>query len=39
MNPFKFGVLVDDEFFTDRTNELKEVKWTLNSEYLHETVL
>ena len=32
MNPFKFGVLVDDEFFTDRINELKEVKWTLNSE-------
>ena len=32
MNPFKFGVLVDDEFFTDRINELKEVLWTLNSE-------
>ncbi len=31
-NPFKFGVLVDDEFFTDRINELKEVMWTLNSE-------
>ena len=31
MNPFKFGVLVDDEFFTDRINELKEVQWTLNS--------
>lgn len=30
-NPFKFGVLVDDEFFTDRFNELKEVQWTLNS--------
>ena len=30
-NPFKFGVLVDDEFFTDRINELKEVQWTLNS--------
>lgn len=27
----KFGVLVDDEFFTDRFNELKEVQWTLNS--------
>ena len=32
MNPFKFGVLVDNEFFTDRTNELKEVQRTLNSE-------
>ena len=32
MNPFKFGVLVDDEFFTDRINELKEIQWTLNSE-------
>ncbi|MBR5656623.1 MAG: ATP-binding protein [Prevotella sp.] len=32
MNPFKFGVLVDDEFFTDRNDELKEVQWTLNSE-------
>ena len=32
MNPFKFGVLVDNEFFTDRINELKEVQWTLNSE-------
>ena len=32
MNPFKFGVLVDDEYFTDRINELKEVLWTLNSE-------
>ena len=32
MNPFKFGVLVDDEFFTDRNEELKEVQWTLNSE-------
>ncbi len=31
-NPFKFGVLVDDEFFTDRNEELKEVMWTLNSE-------
>lgn len=32
MNPFKFGVLVDNEFFTDRVNELKEVQQTLNSE-------
>ncbi len=31
-NPFKFGVLVDNEFFTDRSDELKEVQWTLNSE-------
>lgn len=31
-NPFKFGVLVDNEYFTDRINELKEVLWTLNSE-------
>ena len=32
MNPFKFGVLVDNEFFTDRVNELREVQQTLNSE-------
>ena len=31
-NPFKFGVLVDNEFFTDRIIELKEVQRTLNSE-------
>lgn len=31
MNPFKFGVLVDNEFFTDRINELKEIQQTLNS--------
>jgi len=31
-NPFKFGVLVDNEFFTDRTEELKEVQRTLDSE-------
>lgn len=31
-NPFKFGVLVDDEFFTDRVNELKEIQQILNSE-------
>jgi AAA+ ATPase superfamily predicted ATPase len=31
-NPFKFGVLVDDEYFTDRTKELKEVQRSLNSE-------
>ena len=27
-NPFKFGVLVDNEFFTDRNEELKEVQRT-----------
>jgi hypothetical protein len=31
-NPFKFGVLVDNEFFTDRTNELKQVLMSLNSQ-------
>ncbi len=31
-NPFKFGVLVDNEYFTDRSDELKEVQWTLDSE-------
>ena len=31
MNPFKYGVLVDNEYFTDRSNELKEVAMSLNS--------
>ena len=31
MNPFKFGVLVDDDFFTDRISELKEIQQTLDS--------
>lgn len=31
MNPFKFGVLVDDDFFTDRIGELKEIQQSLNS--------
>jgi AAA+ ATPase superfamily predicted ATPase len=31
-NPFKFGVLVDNEFFTDRINELKQVLMSLNSQ-------
>lgn len=31
-NPFKYGVLVDNEFFTDRTNELKQVLMSLNSQ-------
>ena len=30
-NPFKYGVLVDNEYFTDRSNELKEVAMSLNS--------
>lgn len=32
MNPFKFGTIVSDDFFTDRVNELEEVKQKLNSE-------
>lgn len=32
MNPFKFGTIVEDEFFTDRTTELQNVKEILNSE-------
>lgn len=32
MNPFKFGTIVKDDFFTDRINELEEVKQKLNSE-------
>ena len=31
MNPFKYGVLVDNEYFTDRSDELKEVAMSLNS--------
>jgi len=31
-NPFKFGTVVDGEFFTDRTEELKYVHQVLNSE-------
>ena len=30
-NPFKFGVLVDGEFFTDRVDEVKQVQMSLNS--------
>lgn len=30
-NPFQFGVLVDNEYFTDRINEIKEVQMSLNS--------
>ncbi len=32
MNPFKFGVIVKDEYFTDRIEELKKVKQLLDSE-------
>ena len=30
-NPFQFGILVDNEYFTDRVNEIKEVQMSLNS--------
>lgn len=30
MNPFKYGVLVDNEYFTDRSEELKEIAKSLN---------
>jgi hypothetical protein len=30
-NPFKFGSVVDKEYFTDRVNERQEVKQALNS--------
>ena len=32
MNPFKFGTIVKDEFFTDRIQELEVVKQLLDSE-------
>ena len=31
-NPFKFGTVVEDEYFTDRIQELETIKRTLNSE-------
>ena len=31
-NPFKFGTLVDDEFFTDRVSELETIQRMLDSE-------
>ena len=31
-NPFKFGTIVDDEFFTDRTKELQYIQRILDSE-------
>lgn len=30
-NPFQFGVLVDNEYFTDRVDELRQVQMSLNS--------
>lgn len=32
MNPFKFGTIVEDEYFTDRVNELEQIKQMLDSE-------
>lgn len=32
MNPFKFGTIVGEKFFTDRTKELEQVKQMLDSE-------
>ena len=32
MNPFKFGTVVDGEFFTDRTQELEQIRRLLTSE-------
>ena len=32
MNPFKFGSIVKDDFFTDRRVELQYIKSMLNSE-------
>ena len=31
-NPFKFGTVVENEYFTDRIQELKKIERTLNSE-------
>ena len=31
-NPFKFGTIVEDEFFTDRINELQYIKRVMDSE-------
>ena len=30
-NPFKFGTIVEDEYFTDRINEVKYIKNFVNS--------
>lgn len=32
MNPFKFGTIVENEFFTDRIEELATLKMHLDSE-------
>ena len=32
MNPFKFGTIVEDEYFTDRVSELAQIKQMLDSE-------
>lgn len=32
MNPFKFGTIVDGEFFTDRVNEIQTLRQKLDSE-------
>jgi len=32
MNPFRFGTIVEDDFFTDRTTELELLKQRLDSE-------
>jgi AAA+ ATPase superfamily predicted ATPase len=32
VNPFKFGTVVENSFFTDRENELQHIKSVLNSE-------
>jgi len=32
MNPFKFGNIVEDDYFTDRVQELEKVKQALDSE-------
>ena len=32
MNPFKYGNIVQDEFFTDRAIELERVKQAMDSE-------
>lgn len=37
-NPFKYGVHVDNEFFTDRNEELKEVQRTLDSDSPRERI-
>ena len=31
-NPFKFGTIVEGEYFTDRDDELQRIKQLLNSD-------